>query len=668
MTTVAAAMAGAGLLSLTMLAPLSQATAASAASQSGAATYGTRMGDASTSGRVGFSLVLDLRNASGAASLVRSVSDPANANYRHYETASQWEAQFSPSKSEVSQTVAWLKSEGFRVGSVPADRITVPASGTVAQVERAFGTSLGEYRVAGQTLREADGHVAIPSSISSFVSGAMGINQIAAKPASLEPPPGAFVTAPPCSSYFGGSSTTTTYGDQNPGYPDTMPNTVCGYVGTQLRSAYDIPASDTGSGYTVAIVDAYDLKTMASDATEYFNTSDPSAPFASADYTAINQGPFDAQDVCGNWGDEQAIDVESAHSLAPDAHILFVGAQDCYDQGLFNAEQTIVDGGLANVISNSWGDTAGDLLTDLATRTAYDDLFQMADATGITVQFSSGDDGDNFDLIGASAADYPAESPYVTSVGGTSLEIGADGNDITSYGWSTGKSIECKANVAQFVQGCGKSNHGEWLPAGYDGSSGGFTSYNYTQPWYQQNIVPTSLSERNAAIDGPVPMRVEPDISLDADPATGFLIGLTEAFPKGSARYGTTRYGGTSLASPILAGIVADADQAGGMAVGFLNPSVYHLSQTSDTAITDVPVANYQVQFRNDHLKALYGTGTGLEHSVRIVGASIEEEYCDGTGNCATRPDTQSAGSGYTSLTGLGTLGPKFVKDLSSAS
>ena len=174
-----------------------------------------------------------------------------------------------------------------------------------------------------------------------------------------------------------------------------------------------------------------------------------------------------------------------------------MGAKDCYDQSLFNAEQTVVDGDLANVISNSWADTDGDLFTDVATRTAYDDLFQMADATGIGVQFSSGDDGDNFDLTGLSAADYPSESPYVTSVGGTSLEIGASGNAITSYGWSTGKSIKCEANVAPFVQGCTSSNYGTWLPPGYDGSSGGFTSYNYSQPWYQAGIVPTALSERN---------------------------------------------------------------------------------------------------------------------------------------------------------------------------
>jgi subtilase family serine protease len=163
-------------------------------------------------------------------------------------------------------------------------------------------------------------------------------------------------------------------------------------------------------------------------------------------------------------------------------------------------------------------------------------------------------------------------------------------------------------------------------------------------------------------------MRVEPDISLDADPATGFLIGLTEAFSNGTNEYGTTRYGGTSLASPILAGIVADADQAGGASAGFLNPTIYHLSQVRPNAIATVPVAQDQVQFRNDYVDEVLGAGPGVAHAVRIIGASIEESYCDGTGNCASRPDTQSAGPGYNSLTGLGTLGPNFVVDLGKAS
>src|ERR1700739_1990603 len=132
--------------------------------------------------------------------------------------------------------------------------------------------------------------------------------------------------------------------------------------------------------------------------------------------------------------------------MASDANIVWVGAQNCID-GLFTAEQNVIDNGLANVVTNSWGDDAGDLLDDQATKTAYDDLFMLADATGIGVQFSSRDSGDNFVNFGFSPSDYPTESPFVTSVGGTSLQIGANGQQTGQLGWSTGRSFKCTANV-----------------------------------------------------------------------------------------------------------------------------------------------------------------------------------------------------------------------------
>ena len=130
----------------------------------------------------------------------------------------------------------------------------------------------------------------------------------------------------------------------------------------------------------------------------------------------------------------------------------------------------------------------------------------------------------------------------MTSVrAGTSLEIGSTGRQIASYGWSTAKSVKCEANVAFVFSNCTSANYGTYLTPSYDGSSGGYTSYYYTEPWYQAPVVPTSLSERNSPIYGSVPLRVDPDISLDADPATGFLIGLTETFPNGTVGAGEGR-------------------------------------------------------------------------------------------------------------------------------
>ena len=432
----------------------------------------------------------------------------------------------------------------------------------------------------------------------------------------------------------------------------------------QYRSAYGVGTGQgaTGKGVTVAIIDAYGSSTIAQDATRYFNDNDPGNPFSKANFTQMNATPFDQESLCdaSSWLVEQAIDVEAVHSTAPDAHILYVGAQDCVN-GLFTAEQNVIDNGLANVVSNSWGDTAGDLFDDAATKTAYDNLFLLADATGMTIQFSSGDSGDNFQNVGVSVADYPTESPFVTSVGGTSLQVGARGQRTGELGWDTGRSFLCTANI-QAALGCTKLN--KWTPASFDGGSGGFTSYSYTQPFYQAGVVPTSLSERNSPILGPVPARVVPDISADADPGTGFLIGLHQTLPNGNAEYTTTRYGGTSLASPLLAGIVADADQTAVVPVGFINPDIYRLDQTNPSSIYDVlPEPSLEGNFRQDYAGPLgenLGT-SGYADSFRELYYSGQEVYCDSTGNCASRPETQSAAQGYDSLTGLGSPGTNFV-------
>ena len=214
--------------------------------------------------------------------------------------------------------------------------------------------------------------------------------------------------------------------------------------------------------------------------------------------------------------------------MAPGANILFVGAQDCLDTSLLAAVQTAVTSG-ASVVSDSWGDTLGDLFTDAATKAAFDDTFMLAASTGVSVLFSSGDDGDNFADFGLAVPDYPPTSPFVTAVGGTSLEVGAANKRQAEYGWSTAKQVLC---VPPSATNCGSAT----TPAGklaWQAGGGGGTSYNYTQPYYQAPVVPSALALRNEALFGPVPLRVVPDISMDADASTGMLIGLTQTFPDG---------------------------------------------------------------------------------------------------------------------------------------
>ncbi len=255
-----------------------------------------------------FELVLKLRDASGAQSLVRAISSPGSASYRHYLTASQWESRFSPAASEVSTARKWLASEGFKVGAVSKDRITISASGTAAQVEKAFGTTLKNYKLHGHTVRMAASTMSVPASLSGSVAGALGINQNIATPADASgsaastrasaaatnpfpPAPAAFITAPPCGSYYAAKIATVSppFGH---GYPSKVPYQVCGYKPGQLRSAYNIGSANTGKGVTVAVIDAYGSATIASDSARYFRMNDPGNPFANAHFSQLNATPF----------------------------------------------------------------------------------------------------------------------------------------------------------------------------------------------------------------------------------------------------------------------------------------------------------------------------------------------------------------------------------------
>ncbi len=641
-----------------------------------------RVGTVSSKTEIQFDLALNMRDKPAAESLVAAVSTPGSSRYRHYLTTEQAEARFSPTTHEVAAAEAWVRSEGLRVGAVSKDHFTIGVSGTAAAIEHAFGVQLGLYRFQSKVVRLTTAAVRVPASLAGILLGPVGLSQYLATPAAAGsapakmtpaatpkatagiPAPGAFVAAPPCSDAFGGKTETLkpAYGH---GYPAAIPVDVCGYVGSQYRSAYGIPAADTGKGVKVAVIDAYGSSTILKDAETYFSRNDKTAPFEASQFAQEINGPFDDAALCGasGWSVEQAIDVESVHSMAPSAHILYVGAQDCVD-GLLTAEEEVIDNDQADIVTNSWGDTGGDVFDDLAYRSSFDEEFLLGDMTGISILFSSGDDGDDFALFGIATADYPPSSPWVTAVGGTSLEIGAKGQRLAEYGWSTYKSILCTSSLeSDGYPGCTSKTLNTWLAPISDGGGGGFTSYQYSQPAYQAKVVPQDLAYRNEAIDGPTPMRVEPDISMDADPSTGFLIGLTEAFPNGKVEYGQTRYGGTSLASPLLAGVIADSDGAAGASAGFINPTIYTFTYASG-ALYDIVPGSHSAQYRVDFANQVGVASKGVVQSFRIITYEGIEEYCDATGNCVVRKNTLTTAKGYDSMTGLGSAGRGFVAAL----
>ena len=642
----------------------SKSPAAATTPQTGAVSAGTA---------INFEVDLQLADPAGAQALAQAVSTPGSPSYQQYLTPAQWESRFSPTAASVNEVKAFLTQSGFTVDGVSSDRMSVQASGTAQQVEQAFGTTLGYHDVHGDSLLLANQDLSIPSDIAGVVGGVTGVSDTQATPdnttggsgqpaaSSNAKQPAGYRSPQPCGAYYGQIFDTTL--PQYPGYGANPPWDVCGYTGPQLRSAYGLTGADDGTGETVAIVDAYESPTLFSDAHKFSAVNDPGNALRQSQFSEIQAKSFNkgGPKQCGasGWYGEQTLDVEAVHDTAPGANILYAGAKNCAG-GLNRILRRIVDNHLAEVVTNSYGDDGGDVLDSADDRAATDNILLMAADTGVSVMYSSGDSGDEFTTIGQVAADYPASSPYATAVGGTSLEVGASGQRTGEYGWSTANSYFCNA-AYQAAGGCTKKQLGQWLPINLalDGGSGGGTSQTYIQPYYQAGVVPAALAERN----GSTPMRVEPDISMDADPSTGMLEGETQTFPNGTY-YDQYRIGGTSVASPLFAGVVARADETAGQSLGFLNPALYSLYGTGANKLYDI-LPTHQDMSRADYVNSI-DSSQGFEYQTRIVDYEGAEQYCDPkTKACTTRNVALNTAPGYDSMTGLGSPGANFVQALS---
>jgi subtilase family serine protease len=340
---------------------------------------------------------------------------------------------------------------------------------------------------------------------------------------------------------------------------------------------------------------------------------------------------------------------------------------------LYNAVQEVVDGHLADVVTNSWSngpeEEAGE--TD-ESREAFNHVLLMAAGTGVSVQFSSGDEGDNFIVSGEQQPSFPGTSPYATAVGGTSVEIGAGNERLGEVGWSTGISVLCTEELAT-LGFCEPSEVGQWeppAPGEYDYGGGGGTSDQYAEPWYQEPVVPAEIAGRLGT--GEL-NRVVPDISMEGDPSTGMLVGETQEFADGTY-YDQYRIGGTSLSSPLFAGLMADADQAARGSLGFVNPLLYHLDAGGQNpqAFYDILPAGKQAVARNDYLNQ-ENAEAGILTSARILGMEGATEYfCpdvnEETGECEAEveeaTESLSAAPGFDSMTGIGSPGDQFIEEL----
>src|SRR6201996_1683290 len=122
------------------------------------------VGTTSSSEQVGFGVLLNMRDESGAEATLQSISDPSSANYGKWLTNKAFDEQYAPAASSVTAVQSWLKSQGFAVTTTLPSGMYVEASGTAAQVEKVFGTALKNYSYQGKTVRANSSELSLPAS------------------------------------------------------------------------------------------------------------------------------------------------------------------------------------------------------------------------------------------------------------------------------------------------------------------------------------------------------------------------------------------------------------------------------------------------------------------------------------------------------------------------
>ncbi len=530
-------------------------------------------------------------NQRGLTAYATAVSTPGNPLYSHYLSAQTVEALFGPTRREIRDVSAWLRSAGLAI-TATTDEIGgyIEATGSAEAIEKTFGVTLGIFTgPEGKRDRAPEQAASTPASLAGDVLTVVGLDNAKHRVRHFEelPPPEANYNIPgPTSGYYGEK---VAYNEPK-AYGRHQPWTNGGYTPRQIRGAYGVTASGmTGRGQTVAIIDAYASPTMESDANEYSRVTgeQPFAPgqyqqYLAANYTLVGEEECDAP----GWYGEETLDVESVHGEAPDANVRFVSAGSCETDELLASAAFIVREHLASIVSNSYGEVA----EDEPFGGVYEEIFKAGAAEGIGFFFSSGDNGyespEEDPRSKQIQTDEPASNPWATSVGGTSLAIGPHNNYEFETAWGTLLDPLSENGLSWEDPLPGT------FPEYFDGASGGGVSTVYRQPFYQRNVVPYSVATHLPNGEtSPYPMRVEPDVSALGDPSTGFLVGETTLEPNGET-YGfqLSRIGGTSVAAPTFAGIEADAQQAAGHPLGFANPAIYDRYGTSAYHdVTDSP-------------------------------------------------------------------------------
>jgi len=399
----------------------------------------------------------------------------------------------------IKQVKAFAREFSLKVEKDPtaALRRTVKLTGTAADMQKAFGVVLEQKMIDGAEYRVREGGIQLPASLAGVVEAVLGLDNRPQAQPHFRVRKALAKSAAPAS-----------------------------YTPPQVAQAYNFPATASGAGQTIGIIELGGGYRQA-DLTAYFKSLGLPPP----GITAVGvDGGTNKPSTASSADGEVMLDIEVAASVAPGAKIAVYFAPNT-DQGFLDAITTAVHDTTQkpSVISISWGGPESSWTNQAMT--AMDAACQSAAALGITITVAAGDDGSTDGGTGNNV-DFPASSPHVLACGGTKLD--ANGATIVS---------EVVWNEL----------------ASQEGATGGGVSNVFALPSWQANAhVPASSTSTGG--------RGVPDVAGDADPATGYTIRVDSQ---------TSVIGGTSAVAPLWAGLVAVANQQLGNNVGLLQPAIY---------------------------------------------------------------------------------------------
>ena len=474
-----------------------------------------------------FTVYVPLTNMSLINYYSNAISTPGSPLYRHFMTSSRISSLFTNSKAYQS-TLNYLSAHGFTVVTQSMNSVIV-ATGTVKQIKEYLGLSLGLYSNGKSAYYNAYGTPLIP-----------GVDFYASNlTASLFSHPSTMVNQ----TLIDGMRKVTQ--QVNPlfsiePYPATALQTVYNTTGLYSNGI-------NGTGQTIGILDFFGDPYIAQELSYFDSIYGLQAPPA---LNVIPIGPYNpALGLATGWAGEISLDVESSHTMAPNAAIdLYIANGNL---PLVVPISTIVSDAAVNSLSQSFSIPESTLANFPALATFYnvilpDFFYQLGAIEGITFSASTGDAGGSGYSSGPlGTPGYPSTSPFVTALGGTTTYLTFNGNAVSSFNQTAWSNY---GFVPNFVN--------------YGGSTGGISMLE-PLPWYQQNLPVIS--------HGPYTVgRMVPDVSLEAS----VFPGMVYVFPGNQAGIS----GGTSEASPLFAGLMALLGQYEGGRVGLINPALYQLA------------------------------------------------------------------------------------------